>query len=177
MKELFDEYLYYDESSPSGLRWKERIRYDFITMRAYLSFQSQYVNKVAGTICHPKDKTNPWWQLNLMGKTYVCSRVIYTLLRKDPGVFQIDHIDRDPLNNIILNLRLATSAENNCNRSFSKLPESGYRGVRKNGSGWQASIKKNGKTFHLGTYNSPEEADLIYRKSSTEIHKEFSHLS
>ena len=74
-------------------------------------------------------------------------------------VDQIDHINCDPSDNRICNLREATPAQNQANtRSYAK---SGFKGVRKNFSKWNAYI--GGRTFkHLGSFDTPEEANAAY---------------
>jgi hypothetical protein len=45
----------------------------------------------------------------------------------------------------------------------------GYRGVTKHGIGWHAKIKCCGKTYHLGTYSTPEKAALAYNQKAIEL--------
>jgi hypothetical protein len=45
----------------------------------------------------------------------------------------------------------------------------GYKGVSKHGSGWAAKIKYCRKTYHLGTYPTPEEVALAYNKKAMEL--------
>ena len=72
----------------------------------------------------------------------------------------IDHIDRNPQNNNIENLRWVTTSENNRNRSvYGAIP---FRGVSKNKNKFQAMIRLDGKLKHLGTYNTPEKASEVY---------------
>jgi hypothetical protein len=44
---------------------------------------------------------------------------------------------------------------------LAKLPRSGHRGVRKNGSGWMANVTINGKTIYLGTFRDLDVASLV----------------
>lgn len=81
-----------------------------------------------------------------------------------PGI--IDHRNRDKLDARLCNLRPASPAMNQRNRTqhskVSDLPV----GVRKNGKRFSAQIKRGGKACHLGTFNTPEEAGLAYRKAA-----------
>lgn len=76
----------------------------------------------------------------------------------------VDHIDRNRYNNHPSNLRAATKAENNRNKSKQENATSVYKGVSYHkGSGkWQASITFNGMRKHLGYFTKPEEAARAY---------------
>ena len=84
---------------------------------------------------------------------------------------QVDHIDRDPLNNHISNLRWATSGENIRNKSSYKNSSSKYKGVsfdKRNGK-WRAQLKINNQNKHLGYFHCEIEAALVYNKKAKEI--------
>jgi hypothetical protein len=72
----------------------------------------------------------------------------------------IDHIDRDPANNRISNLRLTTQQENNLNRDWIENVK-GYYFFKLTGK-WRASIKVDGKRIHLGLFDTEEEARQAY---------------
>ncbi len=73
---------------------------------------------------------------------------------------QVDHINRNGLDNRKDNLRLATTEQNCANRRGWKNSESGYKGVtRVTSSGrWQARYRGE----QLGTFDTPEEAAKVY---------------
>ena len=80
---------------------------------------------------------------------------------------QIDHIDRDKLNNKIENLREVSAICNRRNIGVFKNNTSGIPGVLfLNGRNkWCARIKVNGRSIHLGNFNSKDDAVLArYRK-------------
>ena len=68
---------------------------------------------------------------------------------------EIDHIDHNPLNNDVRNLR-PVSNRDNCRR-VARAPEEFYN-VRKRCQRWSTRTKFGGKQYHLGTYDTPEEA-------------------
>ncbi len=78
----------------------------------------------------------------------------------------IDHIDRNPLNNNIENLREVTKSENGFNRGKNKNNTSKYKCVTymKDKKKWKAYIKINGKQKHLGYFMAPELAYEAYCK-------------
>lgn len=74
---------------------------------------------------------------------------------------QIDHINRDRLDNRRSNLRLASHILNHQNLSGVGTGESGYRGVFKSPAGtWRARVHYLGKHYYFGTHKTPEEAAL-----------------
>ena len=68
----------------------------------------------------------------------------------------VDHIDRDPTNNHINNLRFVTKKENEYNKGIRKDNTSGFRGVVYNerADKYQAEIRIYGKKKHLGYFKS-----------------------
>lgn len=91
-------------------------------------------------------------------------RVVYCMTHgKDPGNFFVDHIDGNPSNNSPSNLRIATQSENMRNvRRLRANNTSGSHGVRfALVSGipyWKAAVYLKGKSLHLGSYGTKEEA-------------------
>ena len=92
----------------------------------------------------------------------------------DPKII-VDHVNRDPLDNRKLNLRLCTVAENNRNsRPSSTRNTSGFKGVSRTMSKkWVARIQYNGKDMHVGTFTTPQAAAEAYDKKASELFGEF----
>lgn len=80
-----------------------------------------------------------------------------------PG-YQVDHIDRDGLNNRRKNLRHVTISLNRYNTDLRVGSTSGYKGVTptKSRKKWRASIVVDGKRVHLGYFYDPAEASKVY---------------
>lgn len=71
----------------------------------------------------------------------------------------VDHIDRNPRNDRIENLRESTKSDNAINTSPRSNNRSGYKGVWEDKKGkFQASVYLKGKKVYLGTYDSIEDA-------------------
>ncbi len=106
---------------------------------------------------------------NVAGFTQFLHRVIMEriLSAPIPPGYQVDHIDRDSLNNRRANLRLVTPAENARNRSIPKNNKSGVQGVHwsKDVDKWCASIRVDGKLITLGFYVDIQEAARIRREA------------
>lgn len=83
----------------------------------------------------------------------------------------IDHIDQNPLNNAIKNLRCVSRETNMQNISRARSDsKTGFAGIKKNGSGYTAYIRVNGVRKSLGTYKTPEEAHQIYKQAKLTYH-------
>ena len=93
----------------------------------------------------------------------------------------VDHIDHDKTNNIVSNLRWASFSQNQMNQQ--KLTNKGgyskYKGVTwdKRRNKWMAKICKNYKTFHVGYFDTEEEASEAYNRRAIEIFEEFAQLN
>ena len=87
----------------------------------------------------------------------------------------IDHIDNNPSNNNVKNLRWATCKDNGYNRGKNKNNKSGYKGVSfyKPLKKYQAKIRINNKLKHLGYFKTAEEASKAYEAKAEELHGEF----
>jgi len=94
--------------------------------------------------------------------------------------YQIDHKDRNRLNNQKDNLRESSQSQNVANTSKkSSLTSSKYKGVswHKNEKMWYSSIKLNGKSKHLGRTSDEKEAAILYNEAATKYFGEFAVLN
>jgi hypothetical protein len=75
----------------------------------------------------------------------------------------VDHIDNNPFNNNVNNLQIITNREN-CSKDR-KNKTSKYTGVSfvKDRNKWVSQIYVNGKSKHLGRYNTELEAHEAYK--------------
>lgn len=88
---------------------------------------------------------------------------------------QVDHINGDTLDNRRENLRFASASQNALNKSVRSDNTSGYKGVSywTTGGKWKATTCVDGKTHHIGFFNTAEEAYAAYCKKAKELHGEF----
>ena len=77
---------------------------------------------------------------------------------------EVDHVNRNTLDNRRINLRPCERGENQANRGKDKRNTSGYKGVSwsKSNNKWQAQTSVGGKHVHLGFRDKPEEAYKLY---------------
>jgi hypothetical protein len=92
------------------------------------------------------------------GVCYLAHRIIWKMeYGEDPAC--IDHIDRDPSNNRLLNLRSVDHETNMRNASHPTNPTSGLNGIYPTKSGnWEAQLRLHGKRIRLGTFPTKKEA-------------------
>jgi len=145
-------------------------------------------NKVALVDDEDYEFLNRWkWYAAKGGQTYYARRntqysdgkqhtlFMHRLLMMPAPEQEVDHKDRDGLNNQKANLRVCTHRENTA-RSMRKNKTS-YRGVEKHGNKWRASINSYKKRIYLGSYHTPEEAATAFNKAAIERYGEFACLN
>lgn len=84
----------------------------------------------------------------------------------------VDHLDGDSLRNVWTNLRNTTQAINMQNRHRpNKNNPHGLLGVKqRTATTWQAQLRLNKKTLHLGTFASAAEAHAAYLSHKRALH-------
>ena len=85
---------------------------------------------------------------------------LHKLVTDTGANIMIDHIDGNPLNNCLSNLRRATRSQNGMNRKRASNSTTGVSGVYMSGKKFCSQIKFNGKTYHLGTHKTKRDAVL-----------------
>ncbi len=91
----------------------------------------------------------------------------------------VDHMDGNPRNNRIENLRLCTKQQNEFNSKIRSDNTSGYRGVclYRNGK-FRAYLTKDGKQYNLGcNFDTPEAAAKAYNSFAVKMYGEFARLN
>lgn len=93
------------------------------------------------------------------------------------GGGEIDHIDGNPSNNRIANLRWATSAQQKQNRRVQSNNRSGLKGAFYHachkGKKWRSQIKVGDQLIFLGYFHTAEEAHEAYSVAAHEYFGEF----
>jgi hypothetical protein len=109
------------------------------------------------------------------GRNYRAHRLAWLFVYGEWPDFEIDHINRDRLDNRIENLRLAGRKENMRNTKRRTDNTSGVKGVywSRQRNKWIAQIHVAGKHIHLGVYTCKEKARKAYEIAAENIHGEF----
>jgi len=112
-----------------------------------------------------------YWRICIGQKSYKAHRLAWLYVYGQWPSERLDHINRDPGDNRIENLRLATRSQNAANKR--SLSASGLKGVYFTKSAkhhkrpWGSSIKVNGKSIWLGRHETPEAASLAYMRAAS----------
>ncbi len=109
-------------------------------------------------------------------KMYPLHRIIYKYFNPDWDMTyshnnQIDHININPIDNRIENLRVVNNSQNQRNQNKRKNCSSKYKGVSRHNKNnkWVANITINGKLKHLGMFDNEEDAYEAYKKENDKI--------
>lgn len=113
--------------------------------------------------------------VKVMGKSYLAHRIIF-LLHHGYMPKVVDHIDGNPSNNRIENLRECSMQTNQYNRKINKNNTSGIKNVyfAKNRNKWRVELKINKRKVSFGSYADLELAELVAFEARSKYHKEFS---
>jgi len=101
---------------------------------------------------------------------------MHRLIMDFPKGLLVDHINHNGLDNRKVNLRLATSSQNQFNQR-KRRSKSKYKGVTWNGEAkkWQARISPEGKTIYLGFFTNEVDAGLAYANAANLYFGEFAY--
>ena len=96
-----------------------------------------------------------------------------------PDGYEVDHINRNKLDNRKENLRIVTRSENCANRGSFSFSSSKYKGVHwsKKSGRWEAAIKKDGKQMYLGSFDDEIAAASAYNHFARELWGEYAVLN
>jgi hypothetical protein len=104
---------------------------------------------------------------------------LHRLIMKAPKGRIIDHRNCKGLDNRRENLRIATKAQNACNRRKRSNASSRFLGVSfyKPSNTWAARLQHHGKDIWLGYFKREIDAARAYDKAAKKYHKEFASLN
>jgi len=144
------------------LFWKQRpAKYFKNPKKGEKSWNSRYAGKEALTAI-TRRKSGQITRLGgyLLGKNCQTHRIAWLIYYGEWPKNQIDHINQDPTDNRIENLRDVSQTENLRNQSLRTNNTSGYTGVSfiKERNKYAADIQLKGVTKWLGYYDTVEEA-------------------
>ena len=88
----------------------------------------------------------------------------------------VDHINHDTLDNRKANLRICTNTQNT-QWQANRPGKTGYRGVHINKTRFQARIRNDGKSIHIGYFATALEAARAYDTAALDLRGEFAVLN
>lgn len=113
----FEDYLHYDETSSTFLRWK-------------VSIGKAKIGKEAGKFEYRRNGSKSAIRVGLFGKLHQAHRIIYEMLNGEiPDEMVIDHLDGNPFNNKISNLKVKTKENNARNLKLNIKNVTGFAGI------------------------------------------------
>lgn len=137
-----------------ALYWKERPAHHFKRPNDHATFITRSAGKPAG-----RDDSRGYLNVKLrVGGKAVCisvHRIVWALHHGKWPDHTIDHIDRNPRNNLIENLRDVTMSVNLLNRGNPN--STGIPGVNRNHGKFAAQIRIGDKYVHLGTFETTDD--------------------
>lgn len=115
-------------------------------------------------------KATGYRHIKLDGRLFQAHRIAWALHYGEWPNGNIDHINGDPADNRIANLRCVPQSENNKNARRRKDNTSGVTGVLwyKARGKWGAKINHDGKPIFLGLYPSIQDAIAARRRAEAE---------
>lgn len=152
-EEVADLFEYRPEVGGSCLVWKRKAA----------------KNTIVGSIAGRRHKVG-YWEVRVNRHLTKAHRLVWLLHNKSWPSKNIDHIDGNPENNRIENLRQCTQSQNNQNqkkqRHYRKLPI----GVSIKGNKFRARIMLDRREHWLGVFSTPEEAHAAYIAAKAHLH-------
>lgn len=154
------------------LTWKMRdLRY-FADERSHRSWNAKWPGKPAiAAECR-----RPGGQLvrligQLLDRPVKAHRVAWAIYYGEWPSGELDHINGNPADNRIENLRMVTRTENARNASMHADNRSGFAGVswNKRTRKWTATLGINKRRKYLGEYDTPEAAWEARKKAQVEL--------
>jgi hypothetical protein len=120
-----------------------------------------------------------WSLVGKPGQKHVAARnflMLHRIVADCPEGLHVDHIDGDPLNNTLENLRVCTNQQNLRNMR-PKGRTSKYKGVSLHNGKFVARIMVDGKDVHRARFCTETEAALQYDEWAAELFGEFAWLN
>lgn len=99
--------------------------------------------------------------------TLLAHRIVWALAYDEYPDCDLDHINNDPSDNRLSNLRLATRSENAVN---ARRIKPGLKGAYPSpDGGWTSSVWDGATLRHLGAFSTPEEAHAAWAKAKSPL--------
>lgn len=152
---------------------REQLRYEAVTGKFYWKNSSRrgWTGKEAGCICSPGRSV-----IRINNRGYYRSNLVWFFETGEWPEVDVDHEDRNKLNDVFSNLRLATRSQNCMNKEVQSNNTSGMRGIHQIESGaWMVQVRKGSpKTRVRKSFKDLQEAIEYRDKMVKEIHGDFS---
>src|SRR5258706_6364168 len=156
-------------------RVRELFNYDEISGNVYWKI-NRSTRRKAGQIVGWLSKADGRRYVEIEGHNYRLHRIIWIWKTGSWPKNEIDHIDKNPANNVWKNLREADHSQNNCNCGPQSNSTTGIRGVSLSRNGYRVRVYKDGKEVFLAYFKTLEEAAAARKEAAIKYHGEFAGL-
>lgn len=116
--------------------------------------------------------TDGYQAIKIRGKFYKVHRLAWLYIHGRWPLDQIDHINRQKLDNRIENLRECSRQQNMRNTDKYRTNSSGYKNVHWVNGKWRAVVN-DGKQRTLGYFRDPQAAAIVAAQAEREVYGEF----
>jgi hypothetical protein len=156
----------------------ELLRYDHFTGQFMWKVDPRLGKKRKGTVAGTTRKTG-YVYIGIAGYGILAAHrlawaYVHGTIADD---LEIDHIDGNPSNNAIANLRPATSSEQKRNKRVQSNNRAGLKGAYYHachkGKKWRSQIKVGDRLIFLGYFHTAKDAHAAYTKAAEEHFGEF----
>lgn len=148
---------------------KELFRYDDGNLYWKVCRQNIRIGDCVGCL-----NNTGYMRTKINGKNYLVHRIIYLWHH---GVLPniLDHINGNPIDNRIENLREATNRQNQYNSKLRRDNTSGIKGVnwKKSSQKWQVRVRIGTTRKTIGAFKDLELAELVSIEAQHKYYKEF----
>jgi len=115
------------------------------------------------------------------GYAAIGDKLLHRIIMNPAANMQVDHKNKNTLDNRRCNLRVCTNSENQMNRGKTRANTTGYKGVNENkrrkNKNYRARITADKKTYYLGNFEKPDEAGAAYKKAVKQRHGKFARVN
>ena len=150
--------------------WRRRLLRDGVER-----LDKAWNTRFAGIAVAERSHRHGHLQIGLHCKNYMAHRVAWAHYYDEWPDSDLDHINGNPKDNRISNLRLASVSENLCNSKIRMDNTSGVKGVSwsKKSNKWYAYITKDQKMVSLGRYLDFNDAVAARVRGEERLHGKF----
>ena len=141
--------------------------------------QSRWNSRCAGKTVIMTKNSDGYLRFKLFDVVYRSHRVCWAIHSGEwlgQDLF-IDHVNNDPSDNRLVNLRVATMAQNNMNQRKIKKKTSSLKGVfwSNKDMAWRSRLIHEGRLYDLGLFYDEQLAHQSYCELAKELRGEFFH--
>jgi hypothetical protein len=134
------------------------------------AWNRRWATKIAGS-----PDAQKYTVIRINNQLYKAHRLAWLYVHSEWPAQDIDHIDHITNNNRLANLRLASKSQNMWNSRPHRNAAHKLKGVMQHSQTgrFYSQIARHRKTYHLGCFDTPEEAHAAYVKAAQQLHGEF----